>query len=170
VAVMLIYHPAYDLNHCVFRMLRLLEVNGDHQLKWDMFRILDFYYLFPHQIGDAQLPKKFIKRKRDLGKTGSKYTHVPGPRVFIQQMQGIHESVARSLIGKGFLDAQAFASGVLRRTAKPVPGELSVAFAAATDDASLIEMLATELTEIPLSGPSGLKERTGLLEHRYDTP
>jgi hypothetical protein len=164
----LIYHPAYDLNHGMFRMLRLLEVNPEHRLKWDVFRILDFYYLFPHLLDDARLPRNMMGRKRLFAKLGSKYTRVPTPKMFIQQLLASHESIARSLIGKGFLDARSFEEKLLSRTQKPIPSELQVAFDAALDDRAIIEMLATELAGIPLSGSGGLKERTGLLEHRYD--
>ena len=41
-------------------------------------------------------------------------------------------------------------------------------FVEGADDAALIEMLAVEMAAIPLTGGNGLKDRTGLLEHRYD--
>jgi hypothetical protein len=165
---MLVYHPAYDLNHGMFRMLRLLESNPAHALRWDMFRILDLYYLFPHLLDDALLPRTMTKRKRELAKLGSKYTRVPTPRIFIQQLLGIHESVARSLIGKGFIDAERFEEKLIQRTPKPVPSDLQATFDAASDDRELVTMLAVELAAISLSGSGGVKERTGLLEHRYD--
>ncbi|MDB5600837.1 MAG: hypothetical protein JWN71_2881 [Xanthobacteraceae bacterium] len=165
---MLVYHPALDVNHGMFRMLRLLEINPLHTLQWDTFRILDFYYLFPHLLKDASLPSKMTKIKNELAKLGSQYTRVPTPKVFIQQILGIHESVARSLIGKGFIDATSFEDKHLKRTPQSLPPDLMTAFAAASNDEQLVTMLAVEIAAIPLSGPRGLKQRTGLLEHRYD--
>ncbi len=164
---MLIYHPAYDINHGMFRMLRLLEVNSEHRMKWDTFRILDLYYLFPHLLADVRL-SGLTTQKRRFGKQGSKYTRVPTPRIFIQQMVGFHELVARSLIGKGFLNGRSFEERSLQRTDQPLPIELRAAFKGAVDDQDLIELLAVKLAAIPLSGPRGLKSRTGLLEFRYD--
>lgn len=165
---MLVYHPAFDLSHGMFRMLRLLEANPEHQMKWDTFRILDFYYLFPHLLEAARLPRNMTKRKRDFGKLGSKYTRVPTPRMFIQQLRGIHESIARSLAGKGFIEPTEFEEGLLVRTEQAIPPELLRMFADAVDDAALVNMLAAEMASIPLTGGDGLKDRTGLLEHRYD--
>jgi hypothetical protein len=165
---MLVYHPTFDINHGMFRMLRLLDVNPEHRMKWDMFRILDLYYLFPNLLTNAQLPRAMTKQKRLFGKQDSKYTRVPAPRVFIQHMIGLHESIARSLIGKGFLDTKAFEEKLLQRTGLPLPIELRDAFDGSLDDRGLVYLLAVELASIPLSGPGGLKERTGLLEHRYD--
>lgn len=165
---MLVYHPVYDLSHGMFRMLRLLEAKADHELKWDTYRILDLYYLFPHLLVDARLPQSMTKRKRDFGKLASKYSRVPSPRMFIQQMRGIHEAVGRSLAGKGFIEPSEYDSGLLRRTDVAIPSDLAEAFAGAGEDQPLVDLLANELALIPLSGPNGLKDRTGLLEHRYD--
>lgn len=165
---MLVYHPAYDMNHGMFRMLRLLDATPDQVMKWDTFRILDLYYLFPYLLSAVSLPREFLKAKRTLEKRSSKYNRVPSPKVFIQQMVGIHESVARSLVGKGFLDAEAFEKHSLKRTDKPLPTILLKAFENADDDHALVDLLACQLAALPLSGRGGLKERTGLLEHRYD--
>ena len=165
---MLIYHPAYDVNHGMFRMLRLLDRNPAHQLQWDTFRILDIYYLFPHLLAAATLPRTFTKAKRAFGAQGTKYTRAPAPRIFIQQMSGLHESVAISLVSKGLLDAEAFKARTLKRTGKPLPPAIEDAFASATGDQNLIDLLAVDLAAIPLSGHNGLKERTRLLESYYD--
>ena len=165
---MLVYHPAFDLSHGMFRMLRLLETNPERQMKWDTFRILDLYYLFPHLLEAARLPRHMTKRKRDFAKLGSKYTRVPTPRMFIQQLRGIHESTARSLAAKGFIERAEFDEGVLVRTDLAIPPELLRMFADAVDDAALVQMLAVDMAAIPLTGGDGLKHRTGLLEHRYD--
>ena len=77
---MLVYHPAFDMNQGMFRMLRLLKPNPKHSLAWDTFRILDFYYLFPHLLADVPLTRAMVKRKREFAKLGSKYSRVPAPR------------------------------------------------------------------------------------------
>ena len=164
---MLIYHPVFDTNHSMFRMLRLLEATPGKSLRWDAFRILDFYYLFPHLLGSARLPRGLTAAKQRYGKMDARYNKVPSPRVFIQQLAGLHELVARSLVGKGFLAADAFGKNTLRRTETPLPPSLTEAFIGG-DDQALVDLLATKMAAIPLNGPDGLKDRTGLLEYRYD--
>lgn len=165
---MLIYHPAYDVSHGIFRMLRLLEVNPKHFLLWDTYRILDIYYLFPYLLSDAQLPRAFTTRKREFGAQKSKYTRAPSPKVFIQQMVGLHESIAASLVSKGFLDAEAFKAKTLKRTDRALPKSMIDAFNNAVRDQSLVSLLAVDLAAIPLFGHNGLKERTAILEYSYD--
>lgn len=166
---MLVYHPAFDLNHGMFRLLRLLEVNPDHALKWDTYRILDFYYLFPDLLASVKLPRSMMGKKKAFSNLGSKYSRVPSPRMFIQQMSGIHETIGRSLVGKGFIDPSAYDSRTLVRTETSISPEVEGAIKAATADSELIAMLSIEMAAIPLTGPNGLKDRTGLLEHRYDS-
>lgn len=149
-------------------MLRVLEYNPTHQIEWDKFRIIDLYYLFPHLLAEATLPRALTTRKNAYGKTASPYNRVPSPRVLIHQMASLHMVIARSLAGKGFLVPGDLSRGILARTEKSVPTELSAAFAAASADEPLVRMLAGEVAAIPLNGAGGLKERTGLLEHRYD--
>jgi hypothetical protein len=164
---MLIYHPAYDLSHGAFRMLRVMEYTPEHRMEWDKFRIIDFFYLFPHLLAGATLPRTLTARKNAYGKTASPYNRVPAPRALIQQMAPLHAVIARSLAAKGFLAPEDLSRGTLVRTEKTVPVELSKAFAASSADEPLVRMLAEELAAIPLNGIDGLKDRTRLLEHRY---
>lgn len=165
---MLIYHPAYDVNHSAFRMLRLLEYNPGNTMELDKFRILDLYYLFPYLMAGVTLPRSLTTRKNAYGKMASPYNRIPAPKALIQQMASLHAVVARSLAAKGFLVPDDLSRGMLVRTAKAVPTNLSTAFATATADELLVRMLAEEVAAIPLNGAGGLKDRTGLLEHRYD--
>jgi hypothetical protein len=104
----LVYHPIFDLNHGMFRMLRLLEASSNRSLDWDTFRILDLYYLFPHLLSNAQLPRTMTKRKNEFSKRESKYSKVPNPKLLMWQFSGSHEAIARSLVGKGFLEVDDF--------------------------------------------------------------
>ncbi|MDB5578897.1 MAG: hypothetical protein JWR80_4073 [Bradyrhizobium sp.] len=148
-------------------MLRVLEYDPAHRMEWDKFRIIDFYYLFPHLLAVATLPRALTGRKNAYGKTASPYNRIPAPRALIQQMASLHAVIARSLAAKGFLISDDLSRGILTRTEKSVPTELSKGFAAASADEPLVRMLAEEVAAIPLNGAGGLKERTGLLEHRY---
>lgn len=143
-------------------------MNPQHALKWDAYRILDLYYLFPDLLGDARLPRNMTTRKRAFSKMKSKYSRVPSPSMFIQQMSGIHELIGRSLAAKGFLSPSQFESKVLSRTDLPIPKVLNDTIHASYADEELVALLAVDLAALPLTGIGGLKERTGLLEHRYD--
>lgn len=45
---MITYNPAFDLYHCIFRMIHIIQRLDDNEcLEVDKIRIWDFYILFP---------------------------------------------------------------------------------------------------------------------------
>lgn len=166
---MLVYHPSLDPSHGMFRMLTLVDASPDKMLHFDTFRILDFYYLFPHLLVPVRLPPKLLARKRKLASYASRYSRVPAPKIFVQQLRPLQELVARSLAAKGLLDPAELESGKLSRTEVAVPGQIVELLQARTaSEKELVELLASEVSQVPLLGSDGLKARTGLLEYRYD--
>ena len=166
---MLVYHAAVDMNHARFRLIYLLELHLNHRLAFDLLRILDFYFLFPHLLGNVRLARNMTRQKRQFAERASKHNRVPSPKLLIRQMQGIHETAVRALMADGLVAAEPFELQIVERSAKPVPDGLRKVFESQPEaERSLASFLATELAKIPLNGPDGLKARTGLLEHRYD--
>jgi hypothetical protein len=165
---MLSYHAALDLNHGIYRVLRLLEAVPGHSMKLDTLRILDFYFLFPHTIGDVKLPKGMTAAKRSFAARASRYNKVAFPRHLFEQLGAMQRVITHSLATKGFIEAPELADQCVVRTPKPLPDEIKAAFAAeAPEDRQLVQFLAA-LSGEPLLGEKGLKARTGLLEFRYD--
>jgi hypothetical protein len=166
---MLVYHAALDINHARFRLLYILELNPEHQLMFDLLRILDFYFLFPHLLGGVPLARNMTRQKRAFAERSSKHNRVPSPKLLIRQMQGIHETAIRALMADGLVLPEPFELQIVQRSKTPIPSALEEVFASQPEDErALASFLATELATMPLNGPTGLKARTGLLEHRYD--
>jgi len=138
-------------------------------MQWDMLRLLDFYYLFPHLLKDVSLPTKLRSQKRYFANFSNKYNRVPAPRLFLRQIEGLQEIAIRSLASKGFIKADELERGLVVRTDRELPSELTVANNdELPDDQKLLDFVAIGLGGVPLAGENGLKARTGLLEHRYD--
>lgn len=165
---MLIYHPVYDVNHGMFRLLRLLNASPSESLEWDAYRIVDFYYVFPHLLAEVSWPRAFNGQKKKYKGSASSYTRIPSPKVFIRQLRGVHETIVRSLASKGYLEPIGDVPMTLKRTEQEIPEQLVRAFARADQDEDLVELLAVNIASIPLAGKDGLKARTRLLEHRYE--
>jgi hypothetical protein len=166
---MLVYHAALDINHARFRLLYILELHPEHRLVFDLLRVLDFYFLFPHLLGSVTLAQNMIRQKRTFAKRSSKHNRVPSPKLLIRQMQGIHETAIRALMADGLVLPEPFELQIVQRSTTQVPPALEEVFASQPEEErALASFLATELATMPLNGPTGLKARTGLLEHRYD--
>lgn len=166
---MLSYHGAFDLNHSIYRMLRLLEHHPEKSLAWDTFRILDYYCLFPHELKKLDWPRSIQKFKARFSYAETKYNKISNRRHLFHQLELIEDISARSLASKGFIDADALLRGTLSRTDKSLPADLETVIQR-NDDAedALVTFLAQNLSQVPLFGEKGLKARSGLLEHRYD--
>jgi hypothetical protein len=166
---MLVYHAALDINHARFRLLYILELHPEHRVIFDLLRILDFYFLFPHLLGNVTLARSMTRQKRAFAERSSKHNRVPSPKLLIRQMQGIHETAVRALMADGFVLPEPFEVQIVQRSATTVPAALEQIFASQPEEErTLASFLATELATIPLNGTNGLKARTGLLEYRYD--
>lgn len=166
---MLIYHPAFDVNHARLRLIQLLGSANPPELSFDLLRILDFYFLFPHLLANIQLPRGMARMKRELAARANKYNRVPSPRTLIRQMEGVQETAVRALEASHLVELPLASISIVKRSAVPLPDDLVRIISEQPDaEKALAQALATEVAKIPLNGPDGLKARTGLLEYRYD--
>ncbi|MET4740287.1 hypothetical protein ABIF73_004426 [Bradyrhizobium japonicum] len=163
---MLVYHPAFDVYHGVFRALLLLENVPNKSMPFDALRIVDLYFLFPYLLADFEFPRGAGRRGRQLAGTRSRFNTLPSPRTFVSQMQGLHKLISAALAGRGLIRADALKDGNVERTDNAVPEELLRQ--ATPEDTVLASYLGSTLATIPLLGKDGLKARSKLMEFRYD--
>lgn len=163
---MLVYHPAYDVYHGVFRALLLLENTPSKSMPFDTMRIVDLYFVFPYLIADLDFPRGAGPKGRKLAGAPSRFNTLPSPRTFLEQMKGLHTLIGTALAGRGFISSDAFKIGMIERTATPVPEPLLST--ASSEDLDLAEYLGTRIATVPILGKTGLKARSKLMEFRYD--
>lgn len=164
---MLIYHPAFDAYHCVFRMALIAKIVKE--LEYSKLRILDFYLCFPAEVANIELHKEFLKI-RSLAKEASNKFRGPvnSVRTF-RDLEQIQNSAARLLAASNVLDSKKLEEGVVSRTNHPIPVEFSRLSQDSSGNVGLItNFILTQLSELPLTGVGGLKQRSGLMEYRYD--
>lgn len=164
---MLIYHPAYDAYHAIFRALLVLEAIPSIEI--DRLRLLDFYLTFPAELRHARLPRIHQADKRRAEKLANAY-HGPvnGAQAF-RDMEPIQLAAIRALAASGLLDPLQLENGHALRTKNRIPADLADRLSAAKVRKGMMpEYVLGKLAEIPLKGSDGLKERTRLMEYRYD--
>lgn len=171
--IQLVYEPAFDALHGMFRALRLLDsVVGGGRVPRELFRILDFYLLFPERSEDVRLRPEHRKRKTKVVKSGPRippYGPRPDDRSLLQRMQSFQVAALESLVSAGYFSANAYAEGWVEGGSIPAPAALKSKIETANSlEKELVELLRTLSQEYVLEGSNGLKARTGLLEYRYD--
>jgi hypothetical protein len=168
----LVFQPALDPFHAVFRFLRLFPLlKSADQLPQDHVRILDFYLLFPFRIREIRLAPEHQRYKRLSDKYADlkPYGEQPDAPLLFGRMEPMQTAALETLASRGFLDIRAFQSDEVRPTSLAVPDELaSRVFSLNDQQSDLLEFLTTLATNYELSGKDGLKARSQLLEYRYD--
>lgn len=167
---MLIYHPAQDANHCVFRTLLLLEHTIHNDIELELYRLLDFYILFPHLLKNIKpLPKELRAYKRLLEDMPDPFESLLNTKRIMNELESLQTAALHNLLAKSIIDINSFKSKRLKRTNEPIPSELSFAL----NDSEIAQkewfrMVVNELPMVDFRGKKGLKKRTGLMEFRYD--
>lgn len=164
---MLIYHPAYDAYHCVFRML--LIASAINELETEKACLLDFYLMFPSAVSKIRLPANLIEARR-LAKGFSNVYHDPISIVStFRDMGEIQQAALKCIAASGLIDIKKLAEGIVARTALSVPAEIQRKISKFLEKRQpLAGIVLSGLAEIPLRGDGGLKHRTELMEYRYD--
>lgn len=168
----LTYEPAFDPLHTMFRAFRLREGLGQpFRLPRDLFRILDFYLLFPASLQNVRFRPEHQRLKRQAAgtKRAPPYGQRPNDAMLFERMRPFQNAALDTLALQGFFSNEALNEGWVAPGEKPWPPELALRVEATNaEEANLIAALRTMASEYLLEGANGLKDRTGLLEHRYD--
>lgn len=169
----LTYNEAFDPYHAAFRFMRLhLACDPSDRLPFDLVRILDFYLLFPFRLQSM----KFFSEDTDWRKVSRSYEQdapyglMPDDKIVFARMEPFQRAAAASLVHSGHLDGSAWDEQQVQFTKKELPSTVTTRCAELNERmADLIQILCQMKSRYPLAGRNGLKDRTGLLEYRYDT-
>ena len=166
---MLVYHPAFDIYNGIFRMLQLLTLMKQNEIELDRLRIWDFYLTFPNEARKITFPQNLSELKRVFRKDKKNpYEDLIDDKRIFERMQPYQMSALKSLASYGLIDNKELAKGIVKRTSQEVPKELIEKINELSVEKSNILKLILGFNELPLFGKMGLKQRTGLLEFKYD--
>lgn len=167
---MLIYHPAYDANHCLYRLLAILRSTTEFSLTWDQLRILDYYYLFPSQLKNIKpWPLNIKEYKGRLRFIPEQFEDINNPARVLYDLQVFQKTAALELIAKGIISKLDFEIGLLKVDSDLLPeGYLDVVENDLFLKSDSFEIITKALPRVEFNGASGLKKRSGLMEYIYD--
>lgn len=168
----LTYNEAFDPFHAAFRLLRLHVGCGiSERTPFDMCRILDFYLLFPFRLQNMKLLSEDTGwRKISRSYSGqAPYGELPDDNSIFSRMEPFQRAAASSLAHAGIISVEAWANNEIAFADVGLPAELRTRCGTLNDSMpDVIEILCDIRRRYPLGGRDGLKDRTGLLEFRYD--
>lgn len=166
---MLIYHPAFDMYHCVFRIVRILLSLPVAEYETERVRIFDFYSLFPYLLNDIRAPRNATSDRKKFGALENSYEKVEDKKRFFLSLEPYQDSAIKSLASYEIIDSAALRNSRILLIPTNIPPALTVS--AKNSDKRFskdLEFFRDYLLDIELTGDTGLKQRTGLFEYRYD--
>ena len=162
---MLVYHPAYDSYHCLFRAAAILEVCKRTEV--DRLRVLDFCLSFPNVVAKFRLPSGRTALRKAALQTSSPYCDPINSKAVFVNLRRIQAAAFSCLSATGLITIE---SEFISRTAVPLPPQIKDRCDELRSRESVFfDTLLSDLVDMPLYGSDGLKARSDLLEYRYDT-
>lgn len=167
---MLIYHPMKDPFNCIYRMLCILQDIELSVISSDLIKILDFYIVFPHLLKDIKLPSNLSKHRKIFNNIKKPYENLPDARQLMFDISVIQDQVINSMIAKGVFVKDDFLHGNIKLHEFYIENTdiKDILVKAKFREEEWYNILINDLSKIPLLGADGLKNRTGLMEYRYD--
>lgn len=167
---MIIYHPVYDINHCLYRILLALETSDHDEFDWSLFKLMDFYVLFPHLLKEIKpFPHSLRAFKKIIKLIPDTYEVLPNSKRIIFELESIQNAAVQNLMAKGLISVSKFDKQVVSRTTELLPESLQDKIS--SDSRVNKEWYRLIVNELPLSdfdGKNGLKARSKLMEYKYD--
>lgn len=164
---MLIYHPALDAYHCVFRVLALLSECGE--MEKDRLQILDFVLCFPSVAAAFRLPPGSAAAKKAMATSNSPYRAPINPKGMFTSLTKTQDAAIACLEAAALLRRDQSEHADVKRADALLATELKERVDALKElEAPFFEDMLPLLLSLPLQGPNGLKARSGLSEYRYD--
>lgn len=168
--IMLIYHPAQDINHCVYRLLLIMENSIHKEIKLDTYRLIDFYTLFPFLLSLIKpLPAPLNKHKSKFSNVSAPFEALKNTRRILFELENLQTVAIQNLLAKNILDKEYFEIGIIKRTVQLLPSTLEEELINSTlVQEDWFHALIDDFPKVKFDGKTGLKARTGLMEYRYD--
>lgn len=168
---MIIYHPATDFYHCWMRWAYIVSNAFGEPVEYERARIIDYYICFPKQLLNCQLTSLYSAQvKKAVRLIPESYEDALSVRQAFRQMSEIHRHVAMDMASKGLIDRSLYQEGQLSVVDAEYSRGLLLEVAAkwAPQNIELCDLILEALNSMTLNGKNGLKDRSGLLEYRYD--
>lgn len=168
---MLIYHPAYDINHSIYRILLILNSSVHKEFQWDLLRLMDFYLLFPHLLKQiSPLPMTVKSYKKLINTLPDAYESMLNTKRILFELEPIQNTAIQNIMAKDLIDLDKFQDGIVSRSDTALPDELARRLQAdVIAGEEWFRFITNELPALEFNGKSGLKQRSGLMEYKYDT-
>lgn len=167
---MIVYHAAFDLYNCIFRLLLILSRIKEDEVEMEKMLIWDYYVAFPNRVAQISFPQEMRAQYTKLFKDNNNpYEAVLDDVKVFARMRTYQTEALRCLAAYGLIDSERLLSSRVKRTDKSLPVALQDRInEVPTRLRNVITLIESPFTELPLYGAKGFKYRTKLIDYKYD--
>jgi hypothetical protein len=168
---MLIYHPAMDVHHTVYRLLSIMRARQFRPTEVEALSLADGLLVFPSVLAESRFPVASGGRKAKKMSRERVNVYLGGStnRLDYYRLRQVQHSAFIRLTTTEIVRSQRFREGVVEIDEAAVPSELHAYLSTSRYAGDhIVSFLATVFMEVGVSGPNGMKARTRLMEHRFD--
>lgn len=171
---MIVYNQAFDLYHTIFRILHFLNKFDDGAtIEIERIRIWDFYLLFPNKIHDIRLKQNESDirkiRKEFIKDSNNPYDRITESRKIFEKIKPYQLSALNCIASYGIIDKSFLNQQRVVIINKNILNEFVGNFEELSPkEKNIIALMTSHFNQISLFGTDGLKNRTNLIESKYD--
>lgn len=167
---MIVYHAAFDLYNCIFRILLILSRIKEEEVEMEKMLIWDYYVTFPNRVSQISFPKEMKwQYARFFKDKPNPYEDVLDDVKIFARMRSYQTEALRCLAAYGLIDSERLIKSRVKRTEKPLPDLLQQRInEVPVRLRNVIALIDSPFTELPLYGAKGFKFRTKLIDYKYD--
>ncbi|MDD3005610.1 ABC-three component system middle component 5 [Flavobacterium sp.] len=166
---MLVYHSAFDMYHSVYRMIQLLNNLKRDYVELERLRIWDYYLAFPNEMTKIKFQKEANDIKKLFPDKPNPYELVLDGKIIFEKMRPYQMTALKTLASHGLIDKAYLSENRITKIKTTLSDEVIGKFEELSErESNIIKIMTTYFHNMPLYGEGGLKERTNLLEYRYD--
>lgn len=171
---MIVYNQAFDLYHSIFRILHFLnKFENGAKIEIERIRIWDFYLLFPSKIHEIRLKQTESDirklRKKFIKDSNNPYEKVYENRKVFEKIKPYQLAAINCIASYGIIDKSSINHQRVKILNKEILTEFVNNFDELTPkEKNVISLMTSHFNKVSLFGTDGLKNRTSLMESRYD--
>ena len=172
---MVVYHQAFDFYHSVYRLLQILTYfKREEYVELDRLRIWDFYLLFPDKMGSIKLTKDETDIrsliKEYINKAENPYEVLMDDRKMFERIKPYQLTAIKCLASYGIINKQFLKENRITIISESILENYTSKFEPlSAKEINVIHLLTSHFYQMSLFGSMGLKDRTKLLESKYDS-
>lgn len=161
---MILYQPIFDPYHCSYRLLLLLSNLDEEEIETDRLKIYDFILLYPSFLHKMKLPQAFTYIRKSI--KVNEYNNINSEKIVFVQLNKIQNISLNELASTSIIHSDRLKKGYVNRTETVLPNNILESISNQNiEKMKILNFIKNDLNRLSISK---LKERTGLIEYRYD--